>query len=81
MKTKLTLRLEEELIAVAKKEATDRGTSISQIVANFFKGLQSARQPARQPKYGPITSELLGMIKGSKVTEEDYKRYLEKKYL
>jgi hypothetical protein len=38
METKLTLRLDEGLIKSAKKEARHRGTSLSQMVADYFPG-------------------------------------------
>jgi predicted HicB family RNase H-like nuclease len=36
MKSKLTLRLEESLIKQAKKRAKQKGTSVSQMVAEYF---------------------------------------------
>jgi hypothetical protein len=80
MKTKLTLRLDEELIELAKQEASSRGMSISQMVAKFFQGLKAQRQKTEASQYGPLTSEMVGMLKGTKVSEEDYRRHVEKKY-
>lgn len=81
MKTKLTLRLDEELIEVAKEEAATRGVSISQMVANFFQGLRPQKKTAKPPALGPLTSALVGLLKGSKVNEQEYRRHLEKKHL
>ncbi len=80
MKTKLTLRLDEELIAAAKQEAATRGTSISSMVANFFNALRQERKPRAVPHLSPITAALAGLLAGSRVTEDDYKRHLEKKH-
>lgn len=80
MKTKLTLRLDDDLIELAKEEAETRGVSISQMVANFFRGLRSAKKPTSSQEVGPITGELLGMLKGAKLSEDDRKRHLEKKH-
>jgi len=40
MQTRLTLRMDEELIRFAKKYSKETGQSISSIVANYFKGLR-----------------------------------------
>ena len=45
MKTKLTLRMEKELIQQAKEKAKQRGTSVSQMVANFFSLMEEANEP------------------------------------
>ena len=80
MKTKLTLRLEERLIAVAKQEAAARGTSVSLIVANFFNGLGSRKNAAGPAKFGPITSQLIGIAKGAKMDEKNYREHLVKRH-
>lgn len=46
MKTKLTLRLEGEVIERAKAYATRRGTSVSGLVEDYFRVVASA--PARR---------------------------------
>jgi hypothetical protein len=78
MKTKLTLRLDEELIGAAKEAATARGVSLSQMVENFFAGL--LRRHRKGLDLGPVTSELYGRLAGAKVDEKDYRRHLEAKY-
>ena len=80
MQTKLTLRLEEQLIEQAKAYATHSGKSISQIVADYFKLLTSIPdKPAPQPL--PLTKSLRGLLRESKLDEEDYKKHLEEKHL
>lgn len=78
MKTKLTLRLEENLIAAAKAEAGACGVSLSQMVANFFKGL-CARKNATA-SLGPATSRLLGMARHAQLDEKDYRERLARKH-
>jgi len=79
MNTKLTLRLDERLIGQAKKEAHKRGTSVSKMVADYFRGIGSrGKTPGALP---PITSRLLGSLRGSKTGRGDYRRHLEEKYL
>ena len=78
MNTKLTLRMDAELIRTAKKEASRRGKSVSQIVGEFFDSLASGRrEPSELP---PITSSLVGILKGRGASESDYRRHLREKY-
>lgn len=80
MSTKLTLRLEEDLIRSAKKHARILGKSVSQMVADYFYLLDNDTAKQQQPMT-PIVKSLRGSLKGSGVDEEDYKKYLEDKYL
>jgi hypothetical protein len=80
MQTKLTLRLEDQLIEQAKSYAAHAGKSLSQIVAEYFKLLTSQKVKANSPA-APITSSLRGLLRESNLDEKDYKNYLEKKYL
>ena len=76
MQTKLTLRLEEELIGVAKEFARSRGKSVSRIVADYFALLGRGREG---PEISPTVRTMRGSLRG--VNAEDYRRYLEDKYL
>jgi len=80
MNTKLTLRLEAELIKSAKKHAKDIGKSVSQMVADYFYLLdnKSSNEPVQ---ITPIVKSLKGSLKISDIDEIDYKKYLEEKYL
>jgi len=78
MQTKLTLRLESELIAQAKEHAKQQGKSLSQVVADYFTLLT---QNSKSVKIAPITQSLIGALKEGKLNEEDYKKHLEEKYL
>ena len=82
MRTKLTLRLDEELIDQAKRFAQTRGKSLSQIVEDHFRGLtrsDEGRDRTHLPE-APITHSLRGLLKGEVVEEADYRRHLEEKY-
>ena len=84
MQTRLTLQMDDKLVALAKAHAKKRGKSVSKLVADYIKFLDSLEKSKQKPplekKYGPITESLKGALKGAKVDEEDYYRYLEEKY-
>lgn len=79
METKLTLRLDEEVIATAKRLAKERNKSVSRMVADFITALDSP-EPVKDD-LPPKTRALYGLLRGAQVDEEDYKAYLEDKYL
>jgi len=76
LKTKLTLRLDKNVIEKAKKYSLKRGESVSQIVEKFFKTILSENE-----EITPTVKKLKGLLKNSQVEETDYKKFLEKKYL
>jgi hypothetical protein len=80
MQTKLTLRLDDDLIEQAKIYAKDTGRSLSKIVSDYFLLLSN---PASEefPCITQNVSKLRGILKGSGISEEDYKQHLEDKYL
>ena len=80
MQTKLTLRLEDQLIEQAKSYAAHAGKSVSQIVADYFKLLTSEKIRSASNST-PVTQSLRGLLRESKLDEEDYKKYLEEKHL
>ena len=83
MQTKLTLRLEEELVEKAKAWARAHGISLSQAVAEFFAQLPEREGPSH---LSPWTRRLAGIAsgKGTAPTDEevrhDYLNYLEAKH-
>lgn len=82
MKNKLTLRLEKDLIDEAKKYAEEKGTSVSQLVADYFALLKSQKSDhKKEEKMSPITASLSGILKENDISEDDYKAHLEEKYL
>jgi hypothetical protein len=76
--TKLTLRLDEDLIRRAKDYADRSGKTVSGLVADYFTVL-TGDAPA-EPYISPRVRGLLGALKGGDVDEEDYKRHLLEKY-
>jgi hypothetical protein len=77
MNTKLTLRLDDVLVEQAKAEAAQRGKSVSQMFAEFVAALTPGRRERVLP---PVTGSLLGIMKGHRLSEEDYKTHLREKY-
>ena len=81
MNTKLTLRLDEELIHDVKNYAKREGKSLSQIVSEYFKAISSGSNKLNKLKLKPITSKLYRSLKDSSLSEKDYKKHIESKYL
>jgi hypothetical protein len=80
MQTKLTLRLEEELIRKAKRFSKKTGKSVSRIVADYFEKLEAPSSEEGEA-ITPKVAALRGILKRTDVGEEDYYRYLEEKHL
>ena len=80
MSTKLTLRLDEELIQNAKKYAKESGKSVSLIVADLFEFIRNEQTDAENEEF-PATNSLRGVLKDKAVSEQDYLDHLENKYL
>jgi hypothetical protein len=78
MQTKLTLRMDTEQVRMAKTEAGRRGKSVSKIVGEFFDSLAS--ESKAEPAFPPITSSLVGILKGRGVSEADYRKHLREKH-
>ncbi|WP_456425758.1 DUF6364 family protein [Rhodocaloribacter sp.] len=85
MQTKLTLRLEEELIRKAKRYARARGKSVSQLVADHFRALTGTTEERLDTEeLPPLTRSLLGAFEGEGGApgnpEEAYRKHLEAKH-
>lgn len=80
MNTKLTLRLDEKLIASAKRHSAASGRSVSQLVADFF-SLLEAQSTSTDVEVTPRVRALRGVLAGSELDEDEYRRHLENKYL
>ena len=80
MNTKLTLRLDDHLIASAKEYSAQTGKSVSKIVSDFFVIIKNEKLKNSCP-ITPTVQSLKGILKKSKLSENDYKKHLEEKYL
>jgi hypothetical protein len=81
MDSKLTLKLDSDVIERAKAYADRRGISLSRMVESYFLGLtQGDRLGEIQPT--GVVAELAGLLAGVEVDEDkdDYVEYLAKKY-
>jgi hypothetical protein len=73
---KLTLSVDERVIARAKQYARSRGTSVSGLVEQLLDLAAAGRDaPAVTP---PVLGRLRGSLK--RADANDYRRYLERKY-
>ncbi len=81
MQTKLTLRLDGDLIERAKSFAKKRGKSVSRIVADYFASLDKQLPVERDTDLTPIVRSLKGALRGADVDREDYRRHLEERHL
>ena len=77
MNTKLTLRLDDKLIASAKRRSAESGKSLSQLVSDFF-ALIDAQD--KDVDITPRVRSLRGVLAGSGLDESDYRRHVEEKY-
>ncbi len=80
MQTKLTLRMEDELINLAKTIADKKGKSLSKMVADYFRML-TKKEFIEGKALPPNVKSLYGALVDSNIDEKDYKKYLECKYL
>lgn len=80
MDTKLTLKLDANVIEKAKRYAMHEHKSLSQMVENYFRMLTEKTEQAEE--LPPLVRELSGVIgiKKDQDIKEDYTDYLTKKY-
>ncbi|MDP1696657.1 MAG: DUF6364 family protein [Xanthomonadaceae bacterium] len=79
MNTKLTLRLDEDLISSAKRYSAKSGKSLSQLVTDYF-SLIDANPTTPHETPTPRVRALLGVLAGTAVDEANYRRHLERKH-
>lgn len=80
MQTKLTLRMDKSLIQRAKSYSNKSGKSVSQIVADYFALLDDGSSK-EVFDLTPVVRSLKGSLRNVTVNKEDYRQYLEDKYL
>lgn len=63
MQTKLTLRLDDALIAAAKSESKRRGKSLSKLVADYFGVFQAnTLKELESHRLAPLTRSMVGIL-------------------
>lgn len=82
MQTKLTLRIDSELIESAKNVAKERDISLSRMVSDYFGALTQDTPSKEIVDLPPTTKSLHGILKGASVRDakEEYQRFLEEKH-
>lgn len=70
--------MDEELISKAKRFSRKTGKSLSKIVADYFEKLDGP-PPEKIEDITPRVAALMGMLKGTDASKEDYHRHLEQK--
>jgi hypothetical protein len=77
---KLTLSVDQRVVARARRYARARRTSISRLVEAYLDLLGRAPASSRQqsPRTPPVLSTLRGSL--SRGSVDDYRRYLERKH-
>lgn len=89
MQTKLTLRLDSELIERAKVYAHATGRSVSQLVSDYFAVLENTRSHDPNTTVPDLVAALHGCLRPSNPneaeevaapTEADYHAYRDQKY-
>lgn len=84
MATKLTLRMDERLIEVAKRHAAAHDTSVSRMVAAYFETLEALSADAALrfalPEPSARVRALVGVLPAEPDPEGTYRAYLERKH-
>jgi F0F1-type ATP synthase membrane subunit b/b' len=75
MNTKLTLTLEKEIIEQAKKYASAKGKSLSEMVENYFRYLTEFRADESEIQLSSRAEALRGIVKVD--ADFDYKKILD----
>ena len=78
MASKLTLRLDENLITVAKERSRRTGRSVSRMVADYFAAIG---QDPTSEELPPVVRSLKGILRSASVDEKDDRRHLEERHL
>ncbi|MGE0084651.1 MAG: DUF6364 family protein [Desulfococcaceae bacterium] len=80
MQTEIRLYLDNFLLERAELYSEKIGKSLSQIIADYLAVLDMDL-PQKKSGITPIVRSLKGCLSNTGITEDDYKEYLEKKYL
>ena len=82
MDTKLTLKLDSDIIETAKEYAKKRKTSLSKLIENYLSLLTELNSKKERSNVTPLVKSLSGVVKLPKGYDEKkgYGDYLLKKY-
>lgn len=79
MNSKLTLKLDQETIELAKEYAKDKNISLSKMIENYLRLI--VRRKRHDIGISPLVESLSGIIKGKNAKmEKEYVDYLSTKY-
>jgi len=84
METKLTLRMDENIIHAAKRHARQQGTSLSKLIADYLQLISGKRATPATFKPTPVLAEITGVLSKTsdkKNLRNEYHKYLQEKYL
>ena len=76
-KMKFTVRVDAAAFETAKQFAGKHGTTVTSLVEEFFRSLGKLSELSMDT---PILNELAGSLRAD-ITQDDYRAYLEEKYL
>ena len=79
MNTKLTLNLNKEIIQEAKTYAKNNSVSLSKLIENYLNSL--TRNSKKQATVSPLVESLTGIIPSEYDEKNDYRNYIDQKYL
>ena len=79
MNTKLTLNLNKEIIEEAKTYARSQSVSLSKLIENYLHSL--TRESKKESTVSPLVESLTGIIPGDLNEREEYRDYIDQKYL
>lgn len=77
METKLTVRVQRHLLENAKRYARENQTTLTELISSFLEKIPVENQTLN---HAPIVKQLTGLL-SPEVSETDYKKFLEEKYL
>lgn len=77
MNSKLTLKLQSDIIAQAKEYAKKNHTSISKMVENYLKSVTEREVDA---DVSPLVKSLTGVIDDKQIDQSNYSDFLDEKY-
>lgn len=82
MDTKLTLRLNENIIEKAKIYARNHKISLSKMIESYLDSLTSQSNNEKKPSITPLVESLSGVIELPTDSDfkKDYHNYLDEKY-